>query len=68
MSRKNKVNPDHYKSAGRLSLDDMARERMRQHAPPTGRSAGKSGVTPQPKKRAAPATKAKPVVRRSTGH
>ena len=32
MSRKNKVNPDHYKVAGRLSPDDLARERMKQNA------------------------------------
>jgi hypothetical protein len=30
MSRKNKVNPDHYKVAGRLAPDDLARERMKQ--------------------------------------
>jgi hypothetical protein len=30
MSRTNKVNPDHYKLAGRLSPDDLARERVRQ--------------------------------------
>ena len=30
MSRQNKVNPDHYKLAGRLSPDDLARERQRQ--------------------------------------
>jgi hypothetical protein len=30
MSRKNKVNPDHYKVAGRLSPDDLARERVKQ--------------------------------------
>ena len=29
MSRQNKVNPDHYKLAGRLSPDDLARERQR---------------------------------------
>jgi hypothetical protein len=28
MSRKNKVNPDHYKVAGRLTPDDLARERQ----------------------------------------
>jgi len=33
MSRKNKVNPNHYKVAGRLSADDLARERMKQSAP-----------------------------------
>jgi hypothetical protein len=30
MSRHNKVNPNHYTSAGRLAPDDLARERMRQ--------------------------------------
>lgn len=30
MSRQNKVNPDHYKMAGRLSPDDLARERRQQ--------------------------------------
>jgi hypothetical protein len=30
MSRQNKVNPDHYTSAGRLSPDDWARERRKQ--------------------------------------
>jgi hypothetical protein len=30
MSRKNKVNPDYYKVAGRLAPDDLARERMKQ--------------------------------------
>jgi hypothetical protein len=38
MSRKNKVNPDHYKVAGRLSADDLARERMKQSAPQTARA------------------------------
>ena len=32
MRRKNKVNPNHYKVAGRLSPDDLARERMKQNA------------------------------------
>jgi hypothetical protein len=30
MSRHNKVNPDHYKTAGRLTPDDLARERAKQ--------------------------------------
>jgi hypothetical protein len=30
MSRSNKVNPDHYTIAGRLSPDDLARERAKQ--------------------------------------
>jgi hypothetical protein len=33
MSRQNKVNPAHYTIAGRLSPDDLARERLRQHSP-----------------------------------
>lgn len=36
MSGKNKVNPDHYKVAGRLSTDDLARERRRQSGPLSG--------------------------------
>ena len=38
MSRKNKVNPDHYKVAGRLSPDDLARERIIQSAPQIARA------------------------------
>ena len=30
MSRQNRVNPDHYKTAGRLTQDDLARERRKQ--------------------------------------
>jgi len=30
MSKHNKVNPDHYHQAGRLTPDEMARERMKQ--------------------------------------
>jgi hypothetical protein len=30
MSRHNKVNPDHYKTGGRLSPDDLAREQQKQ--------------------------------------
>lgn len=30
MSGRNKVNPDHYKNAGRLPPDDLARERTKQ--------------------------------------
>jgi hypothetical protein len=37
MSRKNKVNPDHYKVAGRLAPDDLARERMKQGMAKTAR-------------------------------
>jgi hypothetical protein len=31
MSRHNKVNPDHYKIGGRLTADDLARERSKQN-------------------------------------
>jgi hypothetical protein len=40
LSKHNKVNPDHYHQAGRLTPDDWARERMKQqsdiqeHEPP----------------------------------
>jgi hypothetical protein len=37
MSRKNKVNPDYYKVAGRLAPDDLARERMKQGMAKTAR-------------------------------
>ncbi len=30
MSKRNKVNPDHYQQAGRLTPDEIARERMKQ--------------------------------------
>ena len=30
MSRRSKVNPDHYKTAGRLAPGDLARERIKQ--------------------------------------
>ena len=33
MSRKNKVNKDNYTQAGRLTPDDMARERQKQTKP-----------------------------------
>ena len=71
MSRKNKVNPDHYKVAGRLAPDDLARERMKQHMAKTaadwdertGRS-GKGRAKTQVKKSAA-GTKKRPVSTRS---
>ena len=52
MSRKNKVNPDHYKVAGRLSPDDLAREWVKQDArrdvdawyESHGQSAGRTGA------------------------
>ena len=37
MSRHNKVNPDHYTLAGRLSPDDLARERRKQSESMMGR-------------------------------
>lgn len=46
MSRKNKVNPDHYKVAGRLSPDDLARERLRQSAPKTARTSDEPAGRP----------------------
>lgn len=36
MSRQNKVNPDHYTTGGRLSPDDLARERRKQSESPMG--------------------------------
>lgn len=41
MSRKNNVNPDHYKTAGRDKQDDAAR--ARRETPPTGKSHRKKG-------------------------
>ena len=35
MSRQNKVNPDRYKTGGRLSPDDLARERQSQQSTTT---------------------------------
>lgn len=36
MSRQNKVNKDNYTQAGRLTPDDMARERQKQAPPDAG--------------------------------
>ena len=47
MSRQNKVNPDHYKLAGRLSPDDLARERRQQTAAELGPLRGR-GRKPMP--------------------
>jgi hypothetical protein len=44
MSRQNKVNKDNYVQAGRLTPDDLARERMKQ-AQITGRAKSKENVT-----------------------
>ena len=41
MSRRNKVNPDHYTIAGRLAPDDLARERRKQAEHMTGGSRGR---------------------------
>ena len=43
MSKHNKVNKSNYDQAGRLTPDEMARERMRQ-GEMTGRSKGKENV------------------------
>jgi hypothetical protein len=44
VSRQNKANKNNYVQAGRLTPDDMARERMNQ-GQRTGRSKGKENVT-----------------------
>ena len=43
MSKQNKVNKNNYDQAGRLTPDDMARERMRQ-GEMTGHATGKENV------------------------
>jgi hypothetical protein len=43
MSKQNKVNKNNYDQAGRLTPDDMARERMRQ-GEMTGHAKGKENV------------------------
>lgn len=48
MSRSNKVNPDHYKTAGRLTADDLARERRKQSEPLWGATRRRKRVTPTP--------------------
>lgn len=47
MSRLNKVNPDHYTMAGRLSPDDLARELKRQR----GEVEARKGDRPLPRRR-----------------
>ena len=54
MSKQNKVNKDHYVQRGRLTPDDMARERMTQ-ARISGRAKGKENVTGKVRSPAAPA-------------
>jgi hypothetical protein len=44
MSKQNKANRNNYMQAGRLTPDDMARERMKQHKPGVG-SAPRERVT-----------------------
>ena len=43
MSKQNKVNKNHYDQAGRLTPDEMARERMKQDQM-TGHAKGKENV------------------------
>jgi hypothetical protein len=64
MSRQNKVNPDRYKTGGRLSPDDLARERQAQQTaiqgePPRGGDERPSWMK-QDDDRAARASKAEP--------
>ena len=44
MSKENKVNKNNYDQGGRLTPDDMARERMKQ-GEMTGRAKGKENIT-----------------------
>jgi hypothetical protein len=50
MSKHNKVNKDHYVQGGRLTPDEMARERMNQSRV-SGRAKGKENVTGQARAR-----------------
>lgn len=56
MSRQNKVNKNSYTQAGRLTPDDMARERMKQAKPEKGRADDrvKGGVSSDSTHRGAP--------------
>ena len=54
MSRHNKVNPDHYKIGGRLTTDDLARERSKQSS---------QRIERPRTRRAAPPGAAKPALR-----
>lgn len=48
MSRNNKVNPDHYKLAGRLTPDELARQRVQQGAQQLEGGRGHRGRGPLP--------------------
>jgi hypothetical protein len=48
MSRHNKVNPDHYKVAGRLTSDDLAREQRKQRG--TTSTATRERTTARPRR------------------
>ena len=49
MSRRNKVNPDHYKTAGRLTTDDLARERQKQRGQGDKPSTRRGRAAPKPR-------------------
>ena len=58
MSRKNRVNPDHYKLGGRLTPDELARERQKQHTPPPrDRGVQRAAADPAGTKTASPSRK-----------
>lgn len=48
MSKRNIVNPDHYKVAGRLAPDDLARARRTQHEALFGETKGRKKQKPLP--------------------
>ena len=48
MSRQNKVNPSQYQIAGRLTPDDLARERVKQRNVSPAADATPLGQTPHP--------------------
>ena len=49
MSRLNKVNPDHYKVGGRLTPDELARERSKQRAQRSTQSRKGGSAPPTPR-------------------
>jgi hypothetical protein len=51
MSRKNKVNKDHYTQRGRLTADDLARERAREISVSSARRKFTAGTTKPPEPR-----------------